>query len=144
MANGQQLSEQNLATFNSWIASQTDESYRQIANRGALSREEIASQCGFSKSALYQNPKIKAALIAAEDRLRERGILPPLVNKSSKVDEPCEREVGTGKPAQEAIRLRRLELENASLRAENEELKKQLARFSVIREALALSTRIPR
>lgn len=144
MANGQQLSEQNFKTFTAWVASQTDESFRQIANRGVLSRKEIAAQCGFSKSALDQNPRIKAALVSAENSLRERGILPPAVAKPSECDAPLTREVGSEKTALNVVRLTRLEQENASLRAENGELKRQLARFAVIHEALALTGRVPR
>lgn len=144
MANGQQLSEQNYITFNAWVAGQTDESFRQIAFRGVLSRKEIAAQCGFGKSALDQNRRIKEALFATESDLRARGILPPLVTKPSEGDEPRAREVGAAKSALDVIRLRRLEQENASLRAENGELKKQLARFTVIHDALSLTGRVPR
>lgn len=143
MANGQQLSEQNFKTFTAWVASQTDESCRQIASRGVLSRKEIAAQCGFSKSALDQNPRIKAALIATENGLRARSILPAMVTKATAVDELRAREVGTDKSSLDLIRLRRLEQENASLRAENGELNKQLARFTLIQEALALTGRVP-
>jgi len=144
MANGKQLSELNFATFNNWVASQTDESFRQIASRGVLSRKEIAVQCGFSKSALDQNPRIKAALISAENGLRARGVLPPIATKPLEGDIPLTRVVGAEKSALEVIRLKRLEDENASLRAENGELKRQLARFTVIHEALALTGRLPR
>lgn len=144
MANGQQLSEQNFVTFSAWVAGQTDESFRQIANRGVLSRKEIAAQCGFSKSALDQNPRIKAALLATEAGLRERGVLPQTIIKNTEGEEPRMREVSAEKSALEVIRLRRLEQENASLRAENGELKRQLARFAVMQEALALTGRVPR
>nr|WP_314860191.1 VPA1267 family protein [uncultured Undibacterium sp.] len=144
MANGQQLSEQNFVTFSAWVAGQTDESFRQIANRGVLSRKEIAAQCGFSKSALDQNPRIKAALLATEVGLRARGVLPQAVTRDIEGEEPRMREMSAEKSTLDVIRLKRLEQENASLRAENGELKKQLARFSVMQEALALTGRIPR
>lgn len=144
MANGQQLSQQNFATFNAWVASQNDESYRQIVIRGVLSRKEIAAQCGFSKSALDQNPRIKSALNAVEKDLRTRGILPAMVAKPLEDDEPRTRESGADKAAFDVIRLRRLEQENASLRAENGELKRQLVRFTVLHDALTLTGRIPR
>ena len=62
MASGQQLSEQNFLVFNTWLASKTDGEFRQLASRGVLSRKEIAIECGFSKSVLDQNPRIKALL----------------------------------------------------------------------------------
>lgn len=145
MASGQQLSEQNFVAFNTWLASKTDDDFRQLASRGVLSRKEIAIECGFSKSALDQNPRIKAALKAAEQALRERGILPSPAEKSPEQPaEPLMREAGKQKQVFEAERLRRLEQENASLRSENGELKRQLERYTVIREALSLTGRVPR
>lgn len=145
MANGQQLAEQNFAVFSSWLASKTDDDFRQLVSRGVLSRKEIATECGFSKSALDQNPRIKLALRDAEDALRERGILPPTAGKApGQADEPPARESGQQRHGLDAERLRRLEQENASLRAENGELKRQLERYAVIREALALTGRAPR
>jgi len=125
MASGQQLAEQNLVTFTTWLGSKSDEDFRQLASRGVLSRKEIAIECGFSKSVLDQNPRIKAALKAAEEDLRERGILPAIVEKDlTQPSEPLMREVGKQKSMIETERLRRLEQENASLKAENGELKK--------------------
>jgi hypothetical protein len=145
MASGQQLSEQNFVAFNTWLASKTDDDFRQLASRGVLSRKEIAIECGFSKSALDQNPRIKEALKAAEHGLRERGILPSIAEKTAEQPaEPLMREAGKQKHALEAERLRRLEQENASLRSENGELKRQLERYAVIREALSLTGRVPR
>jgi hypothetical protein len=145
MANGQQIAEQNLLAFTTWLASKTDDDFRQLVSRGVLSRKEIAIECGFSKSALDQNPRIKAALRETEDALRERGILPPTAGKApGQAGEPLMREAGKQTLSLDAQRLRRLEQENASLRAENGELKRQLERYTVIREALALSGRTPR
>jgi hypothetical protein len=145
MASGQQLSEQNFIAFNTWLASKTDVDFRQLVSRGVLSRKEIAIECGFSKSALDQNPRIKAGLKAAEQDLRERGILPSIAEKTpEQAAEPLMREVGKQKLGLDAERLRRLEQENASLRSENGELKRQMERYAVIREALALTGRVPR
>lgn len=142
MANGQQMAEQNFLVFTTWLASRTESDFRQLVSRGVLSRKEIAIECGFGKSALDQNPKIKKALTEAEDALRVRGVLPPIADKSPvKADEPLLREPGKQKQAFDAERLRRLEQENASLRAENGELKRQLERYALIREAIALTGR---
>lgn len=142
MANGQQLAEQNFIVFSAWLQSKTDEEFRQFVSRGVLSRKEIAIECGFSKSVLDQNPRIKSALLAVEDALRERGILPSLANKTlEQTDTPPTREVGKQRQGLEAERMRRLEQENASLRAENGELKQQLEKYAIIREALSLTGR---
>lgn len=146
MASGKQLAEQNFQTFQVWLESKTDADFRQMVSRGVLSRKEIATECGFAKSALDQNPRIKAALRSAEDDLRKRGILPALEEKPP-VDgdaPPPMREVGQQRAARDGERLKRLEQENASLRAENNELKRQLERYVVLQEALSLTGRLPR
>jgi len=145
MANGQQLAKKNVIAFTAWLESKTDDDFRQLVSRGVLSRKEIAIECGFSKSALDQNPEIKAALAKAELDLRRRGILPRATDEvADPVSKPLVRETSGQKDRHDAERLRRLENENASLRGENGELKRQLARHAIIREALALTGRVPR
>lgn len=145
MASGQQIAEQNVQTFASWIASKTDDDFRAMASRGVLSRKEIATECGFAKSALDQNPRIKAALRELEDALRARGVLPPVVEKTADgAAEPLMREPGKLRGALDAERLRRLETDNASLKAEVAELKRSLEKHAILREALALTGRLPR
>lgn len=145
MANGQQLAEQNFQTFCSWVESKTNDDFRQMVVRSGLSRREIAAQCGFSTSALNQNPRIKTALFAKEESLREVGILP---SKVSKVDDGLSLQLlpasGTVSRSVDAERLKRLEQENASLKAENQELKRQLEKFVVLREVLSTTGRLPR
>jgi hypothetical protein len=114
MASGKQIAEQNLQIFQAWLASKTDSDFRQMVSRGVLSRKEIANECGFAKSALDQNPRIKAALKAAENGLRERGILPALEEKPPIDDAaPPMREAGQTRAVRDAERLRRLEQEGA-------------------------------
>ncbi len=145
MASGQQLSEQNVKTFASWVASKTDDDFRAMSNRGVLSRKEIATECGFAKSALDQNPRIKAALRELEDALRVRGVLPPAVEKSAEdAVKPLLREPGKLRGALDAERLRRLETDNACLKAEVAELKRSLEKHAILSEALALTGRLPR
>lgn len=145
MASGQQISEQNVNAFASWVASKTDADFRAMASRGVLSRKEIATECGFAKSALDQNPRIKAALRTLEDGLRERGVLPPAVEKTAEeAAKPLMREPGKLRGALDAERLRRLETDNASLKAEVAELKRSLEKHTILKEALALTGRLPR
>ncbi len=134
-----------MQAFSLWMASKTDADYRAMASRGVLSRKEISKECGFAKSALDQNPRIKAALRALEDGLRARGVLPEVVEKASdEAQLPRMREPGGQRAMLDAERLRRLEQENASLRAENAELKRLLEKHAVLREALSLTGRLPR
>lgn len=145
MANGQQISEQNAKNFASWMASKTDDDFRAMASRGVLSRKEIAIECGFAKSALDQNPRVKAALRKLEDALRTRGVLPPVVEKTAEeAAKPLMREPGKLRGALDAERLRRLETDNASLKAEVAELKRSLEKHAILSEALSLTGRLPR
>ena len=130
MASGQQLAEQNVRTFIAWVESKTDEDFRAMASRGVLSRKEIAKECAFAKSALDQNPRIKQALRELESSLRLRGVLPIAVQREA--DALLMREPGQIRGAREADRLRRLEQENASLKAEVAELKRALVKHSLL------------
>ena len=72
-------------------------------------------------------------------------MLPEVAEKASdEAQLPRMREPDEQRAMLDAERLRRLEQENASLRAENAELKRLLERHSVLREALALTGRLPR
>ena len=145
MASGRQLADENLERFVAWVASKSEAEFRDFVTRGVLSRKEIARECGFSKSALDQNPRIKMALRNLESSLREKGILPPVADKAaSKNEEPKRRESGARRALFDAERLRRLEQENASLRAENSELKDLLSKHAILREAFVASGRLPR
>jgi hypothetical protein len=142
---GKQQAEENVLAFAAWLAGKTDDEFRAMASRGVLSRKEISIECGFAKSVLDQNPRVKAALRELEDNLRRRGVLPPAIERDPNAPvAPLMREPSRLRAAQETERLRRLEQENASLRAEVAELKRTLARLAVLRDALALTGRLPR
>lgn len=138
---GQQKADRNLATFLSWVASKTDADYREMVLRGQLSRKEIARECGFAKSVLLQNPRVKDALRTLEAQLRERNILPPVADPAAPVpitDPPNPR------AAADKARLKRLEAENAALRAELMALRSQLERYRLMDDVLASTGRLPR
>ena len=152
MASGRQLAEENWLTFQIWSFGKTDDQYRQMVQRGKLSRSEIAAECGFSKSELLQNPKIRAALHDIEEQLRARGVLPALVpSENDDPDMEPPRAVRPSRSAVDAERLKRLEQENASLRLENdqlredkERLRQQLTQYAALMAALAETGRVPR
>lgn len=145
MSSGQQLGEQNVATFAAWVASKTDDDFRAMASSGVLARKEVAMECGFCKSVLNQNHRIKTALHELEDDLRHRGILPPaVVQDPDEPQQPAMRKPGRLRAAQDTERLRRLEQENASLKAEVAELKRALEKHAILRDALAMTGRLPR
>lgn len=145
MASGQQVAEENVQRFQTWLASKTDAEFRQMVSRGVLSRTEIAAECGFAKSALAQNPRIREALKSLEEQLRSRGVLPPLAQGEEVAGAPvAAQRVDSARAALDAQRLSRLEQENASLKAENAELKRLLGRYAVLQDVLAETGRLPR
>lgn len=144
MASGRQVAEANVQAFVAWKTSKSDDDFRSLVYRGQLSRKEVAIECGFAKSVLDQNPRIKAALRKLEDSLRERGVLPPVVEKPAREATPPMQEPGKLRDALDAERLRRLETENAGLKAEVAELKRALEKHAILSEALALTGRLPR
>lgn len=128
--NGVQKATANLSTFIIWKATMTDDGFSQIIFRGSLNRGEIAKACGFGKSALNQNPKIKAALQALETDLRERNVLPQLTKKAkAEKTEPKQYDKSAVKRARESNRV--AELEQKVL-----ELETRLKRFGELSETL--------
>lgn len=145
MSSGQQVAEENVQKFTVWMAAKTDEEFRSMVSRGVLSRTEIAAECGFAKSALTQNPRIREALAVLESDLREREVLPKaMATPDAAAELPRQRQVSGLAAARDAERLKRLEQENASLRAEVVELKKLLRRYADLQEVLAETGRLPR
>ena len=137
MANGQQKAKQNLNSFQTWVATQTDEDFKQIIFRGQLNRGEIAKAVGCGKSALNQNPELKNALAELEGMLRKRQILPPLtlaakksVGTAKQYDQTASRKLNN------SLRLSQLEQENIELKAQLSELKQQHENFQELSETL--------
>tara|TARA_R110002050_G_scaffold241939_1_gene378323 strand:+ start:511 stop:936 length:426 start_codon:yes stop_codon:yes gene_type:complete len=141
MANGQQ----NLEAFQAWSATQQDDDFKQIVHEGQLSRTEIAKAVGFGKSALVQNPKVRSALKQLEDRLRDKGVLPPLTDMAkSKTDKPKKYDNTTNRKVLDSRRLSSLEAENIELKAKIKELEGQLQRFGELSETLSEMGFMPR
>lgn len=146
MSSGRQVADENVQKFAVWMAAKTDDEYRSLVSRGVLSRTEIAAECGFAKSALAQNPRVRQALLDLENALRQRGVLPALVEAAPSAEAPSLKQRLTSGlvAARDAERLKRLEQDNASLRAEVAELKRLLSRYEDLQEALAEVGRVPR
>lgn len=138
--NGQERAEQNFLAFQAWSASRTDADFREMVTQGRLNRGEICRECGFGRSALVQNPRIKDALLTLEEQLRARGILPV---QTLPAEVPL-RQKGQLLAATEPERLRKLEAENAGLRAELSELRRRLKRFEAMESLLAETGRLAR
>lgn len=61
----------------------TVQQYVQMVHDNKLNRKVITKVCGFSKSALRQNPMIAKELEKLEKGLRSRLTLPPLTRKGA-------------------------------------------------------------
>ncbi|WHH50896.1 VPA1267 family protein [Pseudomonas sp. Ap32] len=144
--NGQQVAKENFATFMAWVASKSDVDFREYVHRGQLKRSEIATECGFGKSALTQNPAIRSALENLEAELRAAGVLPPLAASQSAGQklEPALRDANAKQRQRDGQRLNSLEQENAALRAELQEAKRMLERHALVTEFLEETGRFPR
>lgn len=145
MANGQQIAQQNLDAFQSWVATQQDDDFKQIMFRGQLNRTEVANALGCGKSALKQNPELRKSLKQLEDDLRDKGVLPPLTDMAkSEIDKPKKYDNTSNRKALDSRRLSSLEAENIELKAKVKELKSQLERFGELSETLSEMGFMPR
>lgn len=141
--NGQQYSEENILKFTTWSVSKTDAEFRAMVVRGQLNRKEIAKECGFSTSVLTQNPRVREALKTHEQLLRSRDILPPFA-QAEPSSKPLPPSGDTQRVLLDKARLKRLESENASLRAELTQVRERLARYELMERHMAETGRLPR
>lgn len=138
MASGRQKARENVGAFRAWIATQTDDDFKQIAHRGQLNRGEVAKAIGIGKSALRQNPVIKEQLEALENELRQRSVLPPLTDLAEAQRKAPERyDQNANSRASDSRRLSQLEQENIELKAKVAELQAQLKRYGELSEVLS-------
>jgi hypothetical protein len=145
MASGQQKAQQNLDAFQSWVATQQDDDFKQIVFRGQLNRIEVAKAVGCGKSALNQNPDIRKHLKKLEDNLRDKGVLPPLTDTAKKeADKPKQYDNTANRKALYSKRSSSLEAENIELKAKIKELEGKLKRFGELSETLSEMGFMPR
>jgi hypothetical protein len=145
MAGGQQKAQQNLEAFEVWKATQTDDDLRQIIYRGQLNRIEVAKGIGCGKSALNQNPALKEALKTLEDKLRDKGVLPPLTDTTKKdADKPKAYDSTAYHKLLDSKRVSSLGADNIALNAKIKELESRLERFGELSETLTEMGFMPR
>ncbi|WP_324034933.1 VPA1267 family protein [Aeromonas caviae] len=119
MASGTEKAKATVQAFELWMATQTDETYRQLSYRGSLSRSEITKAIGCGRSALVQNPELRRQLQKLEDQLREHGVLPPLTAQAiASVAHPKVYDPTTHRRLLDTKRVSILEQENIELKAQ--------------------------
>lgn len=146
---GQQLAKANVQKFAAWIAERdAANDWADYVRGGKLNRSEIAAECGFALSVLRQNPAVKAALATLETRLRAQDILVGEASKQTSSNEAddtslraADKRLMTAK-AQAEARVKVLEEQNATLRAEVRDLKEQLGRFKHLDDHLSRTGRL--
>ena len=134
---------ENYQLFLSWMSRKSKDDYRQMHYRGQLSRKEIATECGFGRSALTQNKYIREELGNLENNLRKHGVLPKIIENKS-TDKLPERDISKTRNTLNLARLSKLEQEATALRAENDHLKLMLKKYQLLDKAIAESGRMPR
>ncbi|KGJ86985.1 VPA1267 family protein [Colwellia psychrerythraea] len=143
--NGQQAAQQNLDKFRVWVATQSDEDFKQITRDGNLNRSQLAMEVGCGKSALTQNPNLKRELKALEDDLRKRNILPQLKDSDKKIDNKAKEYDSSDSPKRlNSKRLSLLEAENIELKSVIKGLKNQLERYGELTKTISEMGFMPR
>lgn len=129
----------SVGKWNTWVGRMTDKDYvLMMTNLGKLDRQKVADGCGFSKSVLGSNPRIKPMLEELETKLRERGVLPELTNESKEEDsEPIKTDKESLISSMEQFKVTELEKRCAELKADNDLIKSKLGRFSEIIDVYA-------
>lgn len=124
--------------FRTWLRQVED--FRPFIRQGTLNITQVAAECGFPhREVCYTNPRIKKHLLPALlNRLERQGVLRPRVANPVEVVQRVPRP-----SASSDARVKQILEENGALKAENEELRKQLDRFNGIEEVLNSTGRLP-
>lgn len=135
---GRDMGVNNLIRFESWVAERDQAGDWPDYIRGdKLNRSEIAIECGFALSVVRKNPAVKEALAALEVRLLALGLfglskIAP--NPSTGHLAEASRLAVDGRilaaKGKAEHRVKVLEEQNATLRAEARDLREKLIRFS--------------
>lgn len=149
MKSGQQIAKDNITKFDAWVAErEVANDWQDYLRNGKLNRCEIAIECGFGKSALQQNPAVKRALQALEEKLAAPHIILPEKAASEAPNESADtsarvadKRVMAAKARADA-RVKALEEQNAGLKAEVRDLREQLHRFTHLEDHLGKTGRL--
>ena len=150
---GQQVAKQNVELIQGWIKARDEAGdWADYVRTNQLNRTEVARECGFSKSALQQNPTIKLLLASLEKRLQQDGVLfgqtpasgPGMEHVEKPADPDLEIALSMAMRAKAVAqqRVKTVEEQNATLRAENKELKDRLRKSSMSAEHLGQTGRL--
>lgn len=119
--------EKNVAKLQSYIAGLKEDRRRLPARAGDVNRSKIASACGFNRSVLYDN---EIAIQVIEHAKREIGLEGPKSKPTGGV------QITQKEDKSQSRELHRLQQLNATLRAENQDLRKRLREYDHIEERM--------
>jgi len=136
-----QIAESNGQKLQQWI----DERYRQddwecYLRDDALNRSMVAVELGMARSSLYTNEAFKSLLDNLEDSLRCTGAIPEAKATKREAQMASLRE--EKRAADLETRLKALEERNATLVAENRELKRKFEHYQMIEDHLSRTGRL--
>ncbi|MDA0151584.1 VPA1267 family protein [Vibrio sp. Makdt] len=149
---GREQGQLNKTLFNNWVASLTDDDFRRLKNGTQLNRELVAEECGFSRSVLYQNRTIRAALERLDESKRQEGILDAVdsesietkqsfdVNDNSSIRQSVtsvEHDQNLKKIQKLNDKVRTLEAKVLDLESQNNKLKTALSRYEEVSNVLS-------
>lgn len=135
------IADSNSQRLQAWLSKhyQLDD-WADYLRDGALNRSLIASELAITRSSFYTNPAIKSLLDNLETRLRGSGKIPeapPVTPEAKAASERDEKYT-----AELELRLKSVEERNATLVAENRELKRKLDRYQMIDDHLSQTGRL--
>lgn len=147
---GRQGGIENSRLFKQWVSERDRaQDWADYVHRAQLNRSEIAKECGFALSSFRSNPALKSALDDAEEKLRSRGAFARSRDAESTSDhnpenraaQVVERRIVNAKQ-QVDLRIKSLEEQNATLRAEIRDLREELKHFKLLDAHLCRTGRL--
>lgn len=143
----QEKGERYFELFKTWESTMSDGDFADIVypSTGKLNRGQIKKLSGVSGEAIKNNSKVKDALEALEDRLRKKGILPPLSETGKKAQNtPKKYDNTANRNLLDSKRVAVLEAENIELKAKVKELEGKLERFGELSQTVSEMGFMPR
>lgn len=136
-----EIAESNSQKLEQWIDDRNRlDDWADYLRDGALNRSLVAGELGMTRSSLYTNPAIKSLIDNLEWSLRGAGKIPEAKATTPDTQAASEREEKHA--AELETRLKALEERNATLVAENRELKRKFERYQMIEDHLSHTGRL--
>jgi len=137
MANGRELAQEYVQRVTAWIAEREQQNdYAEYERAGKVNRAALCAELDFGRSVLAQNPVVKEALTEAERRWFGG-------DEETKAGHEAARVRAERSAAPVSQTASKLQDDVARLKAENQLLRKRLAKYEILAEVLAETGRMP-